>query len=181
MTYADELRKLRDKSENKGYSLEQVEQIRRDQIRRDTIKRHINECIDTGLNAVKKECSSCANNGQSGISGYLDIYIDNEYSRSVRGSFLMDKYKCKNKWCRYREYVPDFDFGMGEYAKSRQEQKEIAEEVREGIYNGLYECGFAELSVDTIKMRKKGHRYSYSDSKSYSSYIIYTIHVITTW
>lgn len=178
MSYADELRKLRDKSENKGYNLEQIEQIRRDKIRCDIIKRHINECIDIGLNTVKSACSSCARDGQSGISGYLNISVDNEYSRSVQGSFWIDKYKCENKWRRYADRVPDFDFGMREQAKSKQEQKAIAEEVRKGIYNGLYECGFPGLSVDTIKVRKERNYY---DSVFNSSYIIYAIHVIITW
>ena len=140
MSFADELRK---KSDNYDFNYEQKEQINR------IVHEKVNDCIC----GIKDLCLIEAKKGKTGISGYLSIeYEEYDTKHTAKISECsFEPFKTKDgKWNYMRPYSFDYGIDKPVFETSDEDRLKIALLIKDGILNGLRDCGFLHLSADIV-------------------------------
>lgn len=136
MSFADD---LRDMSSN--YGLEQQ--------RMQNIEDGINRIVAKYVQKIKEYCKKNAKQGKNHVSGYLytSVYEVYEYFELVdKSAFKINK--TRNGCYKYEPPDDVVATIIGRNSTSEKESIQIAERVKEGIWNQLKNDGFRMLTVD---------------------------------
>lgn len=159
MAFADELKK---KSTNYNPKQERI----------NIATRLANETVNECICGIKDLCSMEAQKGKTNISGYLSVgrYSDEDPLTASVSAGRFDPYKDTRSGRWYYHPPHSFDYGIDgpEYEASNEDRLKIALLIKDGILNGLKDCGFSYLSASVVT---KPH---YSEKKTFFGNVKYS-------
>lgn len=158
MAFADELKK---KSTNYNPNQEKINIVSR------IVSEKVKECIG----GIKDLCSREAQKGKTSISGYLSIgyeeYDSNPTARVWEGRF--EPYKSTSgTWCYTPTYSFDYGINKPVFECSNEDRLKIALLIKDGILNGLKDCGFSHLSANVVTKPHYSERVTLLNNVKYS-------------
>lgn len=175
MAFADELKK---KSTNYNSKQERINIATR------IVNKKVNECICR----IKDLCSMEAQKGKTNISGYLSITSGSDDGPPAASVLVgrFDPYKdtYSGRWCYHPTY--SFDYGINGpvfETTSNEERLKIALLIKDGILNGLKDCGFSYLSASVVTKPHYSEKETFFGNVKYSKdgNEIHPIYIFISW
>ena len=178
MAFADELRK---KSNKHGLAQEQIQ----------SMERLVNSTVKDCVYGLKEFCVSEAKKGKTGVSGFLSIGYE-EYATTPSAYLTERKFEPFKSKDGIWYYTPGYSFDYGgnhnihgvTYDTSNEYRLKIATQIKDGIIQGLSDCGFSQLSAEVIakpNYQKFLSSFLGRDKFSKSTEELHFIHITISW